>query len=116
MTASEFLSVNPESVVRAVITQIVRTSGLKRGLATAAATLGVSERWARGLYYGEKARVSAAVYLRAHEAQMRLLAERRAALLRELQEIEASLGGSGHDVGDHGADPVRAGALGDAHG
>ncbi|HXH01284.1 MAG TPA: hypothetical protein VNI56_03730 [Xanthomonadaceae bacterium] len=55
--------------------------------------LGVTERWVRSYRYGEPARVAAETYLRALDARRLLRAERRAALLQELHDIEAEANG-----------------------
>lgn len=81
-------SENPDTTVRVVCRDFIAEHGPKAGRHRIAALLGVSERWVRGLLYGEPARIDAQVFLRAVEARRLLRAERRARLLRELAEIE----------------------------
>jgi len=85
------LSVQTEKIVREFVSDIIRSEGVKRGIHSAAKALGVSERWVKALHYGEPARISADTYLRAHQARMQLLMQRRAELQRELASIEAHL-------------------------
>ena len=78
-----------DHVLRDVLDDALKLHGPKRGLWLAAQLLGVTERWLRAWRYGEPARVSAEVYLRALDARRTLRAERRARLIQELREIEA---------------------------
>jgi len=90
LTTAPF-SENPDTTVRVIAREWIAELGPKRGRHRIAELLGVTERWVRGLLYGEPARIDAQVFLRAMDARRLLRAERRARLQRELAEIEGDL-------------------------
>jgi hypothetical protein len=78
---------------REVTAAMVRQHGAKRGLHLSAVVLGCSERWARGIHYGEVVHISHALADRAAEARITLARQRAAQLRAELLDIERSLHG-----------------------
>lgn len=76
---------------REVCAALVRQHGAKRGLHLAGQRLRISERWARGIHYGEATHVSAALAIRAEAARIELSRARAAQLRAELLEIERGL-------------------------
>lgn len=90
---TDYLSNCPDTVVRAAIDEAIRLEGPKRGMWRAAELLGVTVRWVRGFRYGEPARVSADVYVRAMRARQQLRTDRLARLRAEIAALE----GEQHD-------------------
>jgi cell division protein FtsB len=92
---------------REVTAAMVRQHGAKRGLHMAAARLGCSERWARGIHYGEAAHISAELAERAQTARLEILRDRVTRLKAELQQLERGLAD-----GEMVVARCRAGGLG----
>ena len=81
--------------IRAVAAEYVRHHGCrKRGLAAFAEALGIGLRAARAIYDREWIAVSEERLAAALRARAALRLQRRAALLRELEEIEGELHGT----------------------
>jgi hypothetical protein len=78
---------------REVTAALVRQHGVKRGLHLSGVVLGCSERWARGIHYGEATHVSHALADRAARARINLVRQRADQLRAELEELERSLHG-----------------------
>lgn len=76
---------------REVTAALVRQNGVKRGLHLAGQRLGCSERWARGIHYGETLFISRALAERAEAARIELSRQRAAVLRAELLELERGL-------------------------
>lgn len=77
--------------VREVVREHVRHLGWKRGLHTAAARMGITERRAKALYTGEPLRLLADEWHAANDARLDLRRDRAARLRAELAELERKM-------------------------
>lgn len=95
MSALEFLS---NSDARESISLALRLHGNKRGAATAAELLGVSERTVRAIIYGETNGATVNPD-RAHEARMALRRQRAEQIRAELRQLEIEDAGNLESAG-----------------